>query len=275
MRILVTNDDGVESAGLHRLARALRPFAEVVVVAPDTEFSGASCAVGALGKLNLEIQRVQIEGVDEAWTVSGTPALCVLLAGWGVFEKDFDLVVSGINPGANVGRSIYHSGTFGAALTARNFGMTGVAVSIELGIGGSVMGQNITAAAPVVEWDTAARVAAHAVGALALNPPREAMCLNINVPNVGVDELRGWRRTELAHPAGRVGTEMALHPKPGHENVFTVSMDWGEPADLPEHTDVGALQRGFVSLTWVSRFLSVDPGEDHPAEVAVERLFRV
>ena len=85
MRILVTNDDGIDSVGLHKLALAIRHLGEVVVVAPDTEYSGAGCAVGAFNKLNPEVHRVRLEGIDEAWTVSGPPALCVIFARAGLF----------------------------------------------------------------------------------------------------------------------------------------------------------------------------------------------
>ena len=129
MRILVTNDDGIDSIGLHVLARAMTRFGHVVVAAPDSEYSGASAALGAIHLIRPEVRRVQIDGVPEAWSVSGAPALCVMFARLGVFGGRFDLVVSGINPGVNVGRSVYHSGTVGAALTARLGGISGVAVS--------------------------------------------------------------------------------------------------------------------------------------------------
>jgi len=127
-RLLVTNDDGIDSVGLHVLARALVPLGDVVVVAPDSEYSGASAALGALHLLQPEVRRAHVDGVAEAWTVNGPPGLCVMFARLGVFGA-VDLVVAGINPGANVGRAIYHSGTVGAALTARNGGTSGVAVS--------------------------------------------------------------------------------------------------------------------------------------------------
>ena len=129
MRILVTNDDGIDSVGLHVLARAMRPHGDVVVIAPDAEYSGASAAFGALHKIQPEVHRSRLDGIDEAWAVTGPPALCVMFARLGAFGPPFDLIVSGINPGANVGRSVYHSGTVGATLTGRNGGVSGVAVS--------------------------------------------------------------------------------------------------------------------------------------------------
>jgi len=122
MRILVTNDDGIDSEGLWVLARAMVPHGDVVVVAPDQEFSGASAALGALHLIQPEVRRLTIDGVPEAWSLTGPPALCVMFTRLGAFGAPFDLIVSGINPGANVGRSVYHSGTIGAALTGRNGG---------------------------------------------------------------------------------------------------------------------------------------------------------
>ena len=140
MRILLTNDDGIDSVGLHILAKAMLPFGEVVVIAPDSEYSGAGAAIGAIHLMRPEIHRVHLDGLPEAWTVSGPPALCVMFARMGAFGAPFDLVVSGINPGANVGRSVYHSGTVGACLTARSGGISGIAVSQDVSIG-SIEGQ--------------------------------------------------------------------------------------------------------------------------------------
>ena len=128
MRILVTNDDGFDSPGLHALAKALKPLGEVVVAAPDREYSGASSSVGPI-PLTTEKHKVEIDGIDEAWAVSGPPGLIVFLASMGGFGAPFDLVVSGINPGANVGNPVYLSGTIGAAFLARMNGITGIAIS--------------------------------------------------------------------------------------------------------------------------------------------------
>lgn len=272
MRILVTNDDGIDSVGLHRLAAAMRPHGDVVVVAPDIEYSGAGCAVGALNVIRPEIHRVHLDGIDTAWTVSGPPALCVMFARLGAFGAPFDLVVSGINPGANVGRAVYHSGTVGAAITARNGGITGLAVSQDVTVG-SVMGQAWDEMLRGQRWDTAAHVASHAVAALVANPPRTPQVLNLNVPNVAVEELKGWKRTELAVQPGRTMANVVLEPKLGHDNAFHVRMDWGDPVPLPEDSDAGAVQAGYVSLTWLSRITTVDPGDDHHAERALDALF--
>ena len=116
MRILVTNDDGIDSEGLHVLARAMAEHGDVTIVAPDDEYSGASAALGALHRIHPEVHQMRVEGVAEGWAVSGPPALCVMFARLGAFGPPFDLVVAGINPGVNVGRSVYHSGTVGVVV---------------------------------------------------------------------------------------------------------------------------------------------------------------
>ncbi len=252
VRILVTNDDGIESIGLHILARAMRPFGEVVIVAPDREFSGASAAVGALHELRPEVRRCHVEGIDHSWSVSGPPALCVMFSRLGAFGGPFDLVVSGINPGANVGRAVYHSGTVGAAITARNGGISGVAVSQS--VDGSVEGQGWDEMLIGLKWDTAAHVAASYVGSLVANMPASPVVANINVPNMDIGDLAGWRHADIgSEPPNKVATAR-LEPRIGQPNVYNIEMSWGPSGLLNSGTDGRLLQDGYVSLTYVSRY---------------------
>ncbi len=271
MRILVTNDDGIDSVGLHVLARAMRPFGEVVVGAPDSEYSGASAAFGALHLLRPEMHRAHVDGIDEAWAISGPPALCVMFARLGALGDPFDLVVSGINPGANVGRAVYHSGTIGAAITARNGGVTGVAVSQAVTTGTGVMGQAWDDMIKDLKWETAASVAAAAVSSLVNNPLEQPGCLNINVPNLNLTELRGWRQTSIGERPTRALTTVDVVPKEGHEQAFYLNLDWG-PAEhsFPEDTDVGAVEAGYVSTTWLSKVEPVAFDGTERAEQAIE-----
>jgi 5'-nucleotidase len=255
-RILVTNDDGIDSVGLHVLARAMGDHGDVVVVAPDTEWSGASAALGSLHLLQPEVHRARVDGVDEAWTVNGPPGLCVMFARLGVFGP-VDLVVSGINPGANVGRAIYHSGTVGAALTARNGGVSGVAVSQAVANYG-VEGQGWDEMVAGQHWDTAARVASIVVGALLEAEPDEPYVVNVNVPNLPFDELAGWRRTRIALLPPRTVAKARLHQVEGREGAYTVEMEWGETVELPPDTDSGAVERGEVSISYLSRLVDED-----------------
>jgi 5'-nucleotidase len=252
MRILVTNDDGIDSVGLHVLARALRPHGEIVVVAPDREYSGSSAAFGALHLIQPEVRRTPLDGVDEAWVVTGPPALCVMFARLGVFGARFDLVVSGINPGANVGRAIYHSGTVGAALTARNGGISGIAVSQNVA-GFGVEGQGWDEMLADQRWDTAAVVAEAVVRAHLADPPADPVVINVNVPNVELAELRGWYEAEVGAVPPRVVDGAVLEPKLGHDGSFYVRMTWGDAMLLPDETDGGVVERGEVAITYLTR----------------------
>ena len=254
MRILVTNDDGVDGEGLHVLARALRPHGEVTIVAPDSEYSGAGASLGPLHLIRPVVHEVQIEGIDVAYSVSGPPALCVFFARLGAFGVAPDLVVAGINPGSNVGRSVYHSGTVGAALTARNGGISGVAVSQAVDNWG-VEGQADEDDVADQRWDTAAAVAEVVVGGLTADPPTPPQVVNINVPNVAIADLKGWRRTEVGAAPPRAMAEARLERRPGHTGGYRVRTEWGDAEPLPPETDGGAVMAGWASVTWLSRIV--------------------
>jgi 5'-nucleotidase len=271
MRILVTNDDGIDSLGLHVLARAMVDFGEVVVVAPDTEYSGASAAIGALQKIRPEVHRAVVEGVGEAWAVEGPPALCVTFARLGAFGPPFDLVVAGINPGANVGRSVYHSGTIGAALTARNGDTSSVAVSQAVPDTG-VEGQGADEDLEGQLWDSAATVARTVVGSLLEELPAEPVAINLNVPNLPVDEIRGWRRTTVGSKPARGMASVTLEPKPGHPGSYKVRMHWGEKLSLPAETDGGAVQLGYVSVTAIGALAADEQGAPPALGLALDKL---
>lgn len=252
MRILVTNDDGIDATGLHVLARRLVGLGEVVVAAPDREYSGASAAVGTLHLIHPEVRQVELDGVTEAWSVTGPPALCVMFARLGVFGEPFDLVVSGINPGANAGRAIYHSGTVGAALTARNGGVSGLAVSQAVA-GFGVEGQGWGEMLVDQQWDSAAEVGARVAQAMLADLPQDPIVLNVNVPNRPLGGMAGWRRTEVALLPPRTLASAELTPKAGHDGAFHVQMHWGDPIELPEDTDSGGVEAGFVTVTALCR----------------------
>jgi 5'-nucleotidase len=269
VRILVTNDDGIDSEGLHVLARAMTAHGVVTVVAPDDEYSGASAALGALHRIQPEVHRTQLEGVPEAWSVSGPPALCVMFARLGAFGPPFDMVVAGINPGVNVGRSVYHSGTVGAALTARAGGMTGVAVSQAVqGFGVEGQGWDDMLAGQL--WDGAATVASAVVGALEGGPTGVPVVANLNVPNLAVSDMAGWRHTTVGRIPPRVIADATLEPKVGHPGRFRVAMKWGDAVSLPEGTDGGAVERDEVSVTLLGTLSEARPPRDIEATAAAE-----
>ncbi len=252
MRILVTNDDGIDSEGLHVLARAMLPYGEVVVAAPDHEFSGASAAIGAIHLITPEVHRREIEGIDTCWAISGPPALCVMFARLGLYGDPFDLVVSGINPGANVGRSVYHSGTIGAAITARNGGVSGIAISQNV-VGFGVEGQGWADVIKGQRWADAAAVAQKVVEGWISHRPKDAVVINVNVPNLPVSEMKGWRRTSVGAGIPRAMAKATMQPKEGHSNTFNVTMTWGDTIALPPESDGGSVEAGEVSLTYLGR----------------------
>jgi 5'-nucleotidase len=271
VRILVTNDDGIDAVGLHVLARRLGDLADVVVAAPDREYSGSGAALGALHLIHPEVRRVGLTDVKESWAVTGPPALCVVFARLGVFGDPFDLVVAGINPGANCGRAIYHSGTVGAALTARNGGVSGIAVSQAVADFG-VEGQGWDEMLDHQQWDTAAEIGAEVAAAVLEDVPAEPIVLNLNVPNRPLDELAGWRRTSVALLPPRTLAHAHLVPKAGHEEAFDVQMAWGDPIELPADTDSGAVEAGYVSLTALSRIADDGSSELQRLIAVLDRL---
>ena len=270
-RIFVTNDDGIDSVGLHVLARALGDLGEVTVVAPDQEYSGAGAAIGALHVIKPEIHRVTLDGVHAAWSVTGPPALCVMFMRLNAFGDHPDLVVSGINPGANVGRSVYHSGTVGAGLTARNGMIPSLAVSQSVP-GFGVEGQGYHEMLANQRWETAAQVAVVAARALLADPPPDAPVLNLNVPNLPLDEIKGWRWAQVGQGPPRSMSKAILEPKQGHEGAFTVRFDWANENPQPSDTDTGTVQEDLVSATWLSRITAL-PLDTPGMDAALDQLF--
>jgi 5'-nucleotidase len=233
MRILVTNDDGVDSPGIHALAAALVGDGhDVLVVAPTDDRSGAGASIGRLhggGPPPVE-RRVWDELPDlPVCAIDAPPATAVFAACLGAFGDLPDLVASGINPGANTGHLVLHSGTVGATLTAAGYGIPGLAVSIDW------------SQTQEYEWTTAARFAAAAVEWVA-KPDGDPRILNINVPNRSFGEVLGIREAELA-PSGEVWVASA-DVTSGDLKIEITGR--GDPAP---GTDVALVQQGYVSVT--------------------------
>jgi 5'-nucleotidase len=180
-RILVTNDDGITSPGLRLLARALAEEAAVVIAAPAEDVSGAGTGIGRYEAADpTRLRRTDVDGI-EAYALEGPPGLAVMSAALGAFGPVPDLVVSGINAGMNTGTSIVHSGTVGAAITARTFGIRGLAISIAPG--------------ERWHWETAVPVGVAAARWLLRHP--RAHTLNVNVPGLPSTAVRGARWAEV------------------------------------------------------------------------------
>jgi 5'-nucleotidase len=270
-RILVTNDDGIGSRGLHRLARAATALGDVVVVAPDAEYSGASAALGPLHLIQPDVHEARIDGIEEAWAVSGPPALCVYYARLGAFGGEaFDLVLAGINPGANVGRSVQHSGTVGAALTAVTGGLPAVAVSQSVP-GPAVEGQAVGEVLDSQHWETAATVGV-TVGRALLGGG--AVAVNVNVPNRPLAEVEGWAATDLAPAPSRSIGEVTLIPKEGFPGTYAVKTSWGRSQGLPPESDGGTVRRGLVSVSVLFPISALDPSLPVPAASELDDLLR-
>jgi 5'-nucleotidase len=238
MRVLVTNDDGVDSPGLRALARtAVAAGHEVVVAAPAHEASGSGAALSAVdaaGRVVVEPRDLPtLDGVP-AFAVAASPAFIVLLGTRGAFGEPPEVVLSGINLGANTGIAVIHSGTVGAALTAVNNGCRAMAVSLDVGLRPD--------AVPL--WESAATTAADLLP-LVTHPagPLGAYALNVNVPNRPVGDLRGVRRATLA----TFGVVQMTMLEQGHGYV-KMSLEQSDAA-LEAGSDESWLLDGYVAVT--------------------------
>jgi len=228
---LITNDDGIESEGLHVLAaHAVRAGLEVIIAAPARQSSGSSASIIAAEENGrIPFERHEIEGLDiPSFAVRGAPGLISLIAAHGAFGAVPDLVLSGINHGANVGRAILHSGTVGAALTAGLNGARALAISLDVGMRPDRF-----------EWDAAAKVTVEHIPRL-LDAPVGTVW-NLNVPNEpGPFETR---EGTLA-PFGIVQTSMSEQG----EGFVRLAVE-----DLPNTPEPGSdaalLAEGFATLT--------------------------
>ncbi|SES47539.1 5'/3'-nucleotidase SurE [Actinokineospora terrae] len=236
MRILVTNDDGIESPGLHALARAAAEAGTAVTVAaPAAEASGTGAGLtAAQDHRRVLTEPRSLPGLDvPAFAVAAHPGLIAMAGCQGAFGEVPDLLLSGINLGANTGRAVVHSGTVGAALTASVLGFRALAVSLDVRFGHSTSPR----------WDTAAAITADAVALLLDCPP--GTVLNVNVPDVAPGRVRGVRWAALAEFGSVRGAIQRLDD--GSIKVTTVRVD----ADLEPGTDAALLADGYVTVTAV------------------------
>ena len=232
MRLLVTNDDGINAPGLWALVKALRDLGEVIVVAPDREQSG----VGASFSLHnpVRVRRLRRRGV-RAYAVEGTPGDAVVL-GLGYIAKDeaIDMVVAGINQGSNTGNDVFLSGTVGAALHGHFRGIPSMAVSMPL--------------RKRLRYGTAAQVARTLIPLIAGNGAFKGLLLNVTVPNLGPEAIKGVEITRLR------ANLSTFEVKPGNDgrrdySWIALSRPKRRRAQIQEGTDVWALRNKRVSIT--------------------------
>jgi 5'-nucleotidase len=229
MRILVSNDDGVDAAGIRMLASVLREAGhEVTVVAPDRDRSGAS------NSLTLDLP-IRLKRIDHyTVSVAGTPTDCVHLALTGLLEFEPDIVVSGINNAANLGDDVIYSGTVSAAMEGRFLGLPAVAVSL------------VTRNHDPKHFETAARAAVEIVARLKADPLPADTILNVNVPDLPWSEVKGFEVTRLGNRHRAEGCIAQKDPR-GNE-VYWIGPA-GREQDSGPGTDFHAVRTGHISIT--------------------------
>lgn len=226
MRILLSNDDGYFAPGLLALAEALAGLGEIVVVAPEQNRSGAS------NSLTLDRPLFLKQAASGFHFVNGTPTDCVHLAVTGMLDQLPDIIVSGINLGANMGDDTIYSGTVAAATEGYLLGIPSIAVSLT-----SSEGKHFAAAG---------KVARELVERFVNDPIREPVLLNVNVPDIPYDQIKGREVTRLGR---RHKAEPVVRMKsPRNETVYWVGAA-GAAADAGSGTDFNAVERGYVSIT--------------------------
>ncbi len=226
MRILLSNDDGYFAPGLAALAQALDSLADITVVAPERDRSGAS------NSLTLDRPLMLRQAPTGFYYVNGTPTDCVHLAVTGMLDHMPDMVISGINHGANMGDDTIYSGTVAAATEGYLLGIPSIAVSL--------------ASHNAQHFDTAARVVADLVQRIQTRPPTEPMLLNVNVPDCTTAELKGVVVTRLGKRHKAESVVKTTNPR--GQTVYWVGAA-GAAQDAGEGTDFHAVALGHVSIT--------------------------
>ncbi len=226
MRILVSNDDGYQAPGILCLAAALREVAEVIVVAPDRDRSGAS------NSLSLKNPLYVTEHEPGFYSVEGTPTDCVHVAITGLLEPEPDMVISGINHGPNLGDDVIYSGTVAAAMEGRFLGLPAIALSQA-----SFQPQHLA---------TAARIAVWLVRQLRERPLPPDTILNVNVPDRPWEALAGIQATRLGHRHKSEPVVKSIDPR--GRPIYWVGPAGPEQESGPG-TDFHALRTGHVSIT--------------------------
>ncbi len=229
MRVLVSNDDGVDAPGIRCLAEGLRAAGhEVLVVAPDRDRSGASNSL----TLDAPVRVAQLDA--NTWRVHGTPTDCVHVAITGMLEIEPDIVVSGINNTANMGDDVIYSGTVAAAMEGRFLGLPAVAVSLN------------TVDHKGRHFETAARAAVEIIARLRIDPLPADTILNVNVPDVPWSEVAGFEVTRLGN---RHRAEACVPQQDPRGRQWWWIGAAGPEQDAGPGTDFHALRNGNIAIT--------------------------
>jgi 5'-nucleotidase len=229
MRILLTNDDGIRAPGLEALYRAVADLGEVEVVAPDQPQSATAHGISVLTPLM--VRRFGTPGGFSGWSVAGRPADCVKLAMVELLGELPDLVLSGINAGANPGVNVLYSGTVAGAVEAALFRVPAIAFSLEL--------------SSIMDFDRAGRIARRIVEHVLAASPAPGICLNVNIPVLRDGIPRGIRCCSQAP----VGWEERYDRSDGPDHrIYTLNGRLPERYDHPD-SDLAAMRAGYVSIT--------------------------
>lgn len=254
MYILLTNDDGIHASGLRALYQALRQEHQVEIVAPESEQSAVGHAISLLNPLR--VKKVRKNGTFFGWAVSGTPADCVKIAMAEVLPRRPDMVVSGINLGGNVGINVLYSGTVSAATEAAIMGIRSMAVSLH------------TYKEP--DFSAAARFAARLVPELPGLDLPEGVCLNVNVPSLPENQIKGVLLTRQENGVLVEQYERRVDPR---ENIYYWLAGINTKRELEPGTDFWAVENGYISITPIHHDLTHYAclerltGRDWPQEV--------
>ncbi|MEM1080967.1 MAG: 5'/3'-nucleotidase SurE [Pseudomonadota bacterium] len=244
MHILISNDDGLDAPGIRLLAEHIGQNVEkITIIAPDRDRSGASNSL----TLDQPI-RVSKRG-DHVFKCYGTPTDCVHVGITGLLEEDPDMVISGINAGANMGDDVLYSGTVAAAMEGRFLGLPAMAVSLVY-----AEGQRPT------HYATAAHAAVRLMKHLIAQPLPADTILNVNVPDVPWEQIQGFETTRLGH---RHRSDNVIPIKDPRQRSFFWIGAAGDEADNGPGTDFNAVRRHYVSVTPIhtdlTRYQALDP----------------
>ena len=249
-RVLVTNDDGIDAPGIAHLARVLAEEFDVTVAAPDRDRSGAGTGIGHFDpRAGVPMRRVELDGA-RAYAIDGPPGLAVMAAALGAFGPPFALVVSGINSGINTGQSVIHSGTVGAALTARTFGSHGLALSL--------------APSDPWHWESAAAIG-RAVAEWLCAQSRQPIAVNVNVPGRPLSDVRGLRQAVL----DEFGYfRVAIADEGGQKLEFEIASAADRPARAG--TDSALVGDGYATVSGLGAFVGtpLSPRPDLASDLA-------
>ena len=238
MRILVTNDDGIHSPGLWTVADALTDVGEVVVAAPDRDQSGVGGGFTLLSVVRVQEITPPAEGM-RCFSVEGTPADCVILATEALIEEPFDLVVSGINQGSNLGLDILNSGTVGGAFQGYFRNIPTVAVSV--------------ASLTDVRFESACQATVALARAVSKNSLPTSSWLNVNLPNVPPERIEGVEITGLGT---RPYMENVERGNDGRRTHYWIKHNRPVNAPAVEGTDTWAVRNNRVSITPLDLFFT-------------------